>query len=76
VEDSDCILLLGAMLTDIDMGIYTANLDPAKCIYVTAVPFTDESRKDMIAGGLVVDVIQKPFDNEDLVTRIKKLLGV
>jgi len=36
VEDSDCIVLLGAMLTDIDMGIYTANLDPAKCIYVTA----------------------------------------
>ena len=28
VEESDCVLLLGAFLTDIDMGIYTANLDP------------------------------------------------
>jgi indolepyruvate decarboxylase len=36
VEDSDCIILLGAFLTDIDLGIYTAHLDPSKCIYATA----------------------------------------
>ncbi|MBI2826751.1 MAG: alpha-keto acid decarboxylase family protein [Planctomycetia bacterium] len=36
VEDSDCLLLFGTFLTDIDMGIYTANLDPAKCIYATS----------------------------------------
>jgi len=36
VEDSDLVLLLGAFLTDIDMGIYTANLDVSKCIYATS----------------------------------------
>ena len=36
VEDSDCVILLGAFLTDIDMGIFTANLDPRKCIDVTS----------------------------------------
>jgi indolepyruvate decarboxylase len=36
VEESDCLILLGALLTDIDLGIYTANLDPARCIYVTS----------------------------------------
>ena len=36
VEESDCLLLLGAFLTDIDMGIYTANLDVSKCIYATS----------------------------------------
>jgi indolepyruvate decarboxylase len=36
VEDSDCLMLLGAFLTDIDMGIYTANLDVSKCIYATS----------------------------------------
>ena len=30
------MLLLGAFLTDIDLGIYTANLDVAKCIYATS----------------------------------------
>ncbi|WP_233200406.1 alpha-keto acid decarboxylase family protein [Blastopirellula marina] len=36
VEDSDLILVLGAFMTDINLGIFTANLDPAKCIYATS----------------------------------------
>ncbi len=36
VEESDCVLLLGAFMTDINLGIFTANLDPAKCVYVTS----------------------------------------
>ncbi|MFO1062444.1 MAG: thiamine pyrophosphate-binding protein [Pirellulales bacterium] len=36
VEESDCVLLLGAFMTDINLGIYTAKLDVTKCIYVTS----------------------------------------
>ncbi|MCC7084798.1 MAG: alpha-keto acid decarboxylase family protein [Pirellulales bacterium] len=36
VEQSDCVILLGTFMTDINLGIYTANLDPAKCIYATS----------------------------------------
>lgn len=36
VEDSDCILNLGAMLTDLNTGIFTALLDPARIIAATA----------------------------------------
>jgi TPP-dependent 2-oxoacid decarboxylase len=36
VEESDCLLLLGTFMTDINLGIYTANLDPRKCIYATS----------------------------------------
>jgi indolepyruvate decarboxylase len=36
VEQSDCVILLGAFMTDINMGIYTANLDPSRCIYATS----------------------------------------
>lgn len=36
VEDSDCLLLLGMLLTDIDLGIFTANIDPTKWIYATS----------------------------------------
>jgi indolepyruvate decarboxylase len=36
VEESDCILMLGTFMTDINLGIYTANLDPGKCIYSTS----------------------------------------
>lgn len=36
VESSDLILLLGAFLSDINLGIYTANLDPNRCVYATS----------------------------------------
>lgn len=36
VEESDCVILLGTFMTDINLGIYTAKLDPGKCIYATS----------------------------------------
>jgi indolepyruvate decarboxylase len=63
VEDSDCIILLGAFLTDIDLGIYTAQLDPSRCIYATADDlrishhhFHDVLITDFVKGLLKLDV--------------------
>ena len=36
VESSDCLLLLGAFLTDIDLGMTTARLDEARTVNATA----------------------------------------
>ncbi|MBA61979.1 MAG: preprotein translocase subunit Tim44 [Planctomycetaceae bacterium] len=36
IESSDCILMLGAFMTDLNLGIYTANLDARKCVYATS----------------------------------------
>ncbi|WP_158633728.1 thiamine pyrophosphate-binding protein [Tautonia sociabilis] len=36
VERADCLLMLGCFLTDINLGIFTANLDPARCIDATS----------------------------------------
>ncbi len=36
VEESDCVILLGTFMSDINLGIYTANLDPGRCIYATS----------------------------------------
>ena len=36
VEESDCIILLGAFMTDVNLGIYTAKLEPDKCISATS----------------------------------------
>jgi indolepyruvate decarboxylase len=55
VERADCVLILGAFMTDINLGIYTAELDEAKTIYATAEriaikrhSFDDVSLKDFI----------------------------
>jgi indolepyruvate decarboxylase len=36
VEASDCVLMLGTFMTDINLGIYTAELNLSDCIYVTS----------------------------------------
>src|SRR5262249_33440276 len=63
VEDSDCIILLGTIMTDIDLGIYTAKLDIGKCIYVTSDllqirhhHFDDVLLADFIKGLLKADL--------------------
>lgn len=43
VERSDCLVLLGAMMTDINLGIYTANINRRFAIYAA---------KDRVAIGL------------------------
>jgi len=35
VENSDCLIIIGALLSDITLGMFTANLDQDKTIYVT-----------------------------------------
>jgi indolepyruvate decarboxylase len=36
VEESDCLVLLGAFMTDMDLGIYTAKLDPNRWIFASS----------------------------------------
>jgi indolepyruvate decarboxylase len=36
VESSDCVIMLGAFMTDINLGVYTARLDPGRSIYATS----------------------------------------
>jgi TPP-dependent 2-oxoacid decarboxylase len=36
VEGSDCVILLGVLMTDIDLGIFTSNLEQGNAIYSTS----------------------------------------
>ena len=40
VEGADCVLILGAFMTDINLGIYTANLDVSRTISATSERIT------------------------------------
>ncbi len=59
VESSDCVILLGAFMTDINLGIYTARLDPGRSIYATSErlavryhTYEDVRFKDFVRGLL------------------------
>jgi indolepyruvate decarboxylase len=59
VESSDCVILLGAFMTDINLGIYTARLDPARSISATSEKLSiryhtyEEVRFKDFVGGLL-----------------------
>ncbi|MFH1919157.1 MAG: thiamine pyrophosphate-dependent enzyme, partial [Planctomycetota bacterium] len=57
IEQSDCVVVLGAFLTDIDLAIDTVRLNPTKCIYATSETlrishhhFHDVLLADFLAG--------------------------
>jgi len=57
VEASDCVVMLGTFMTDINLGMYTAELDVGDCIYATSEQlrvghhhYHDLQLKDFIRG--------------------------
>ncbi len=67
VESSDCVLLLGAFMTDINLGVFTAQLDPAKSISATSErlairyhTFENVRFKDFVRGLLAADLRRHP----------------
>ena len=57
VESSDCVVMLGTFMTDINLGIYTAKLDVTDCVYATSEElrirhhhYHDVRLEDFLAG--------------------------
>lgn len=57
VEEADCLLLLGFFMTDINLGIFTAQLDPGRSINATSEDlrirhhrYTDVRLEDFLRG--------------------------
>jgi TPP-dependent 2-oxoacid decarboxylase len=66
VEGSDCLIMLGTLLTDMNLGIYTARLDPARCIHATRErlaiglhTFERVGLEDFVAGLAAPGVVRR-----------------
>jgi len=66
VESSDCVIMLGTFMTDINLGIYTARLDPARSISATSEKlsiryhtFEDVRFKDFMRGLVAADLTRR-----------------
>jgi indolepyruvate decarboxylase len=62
VERSDCVMMLGVLMSDMDMGIYTAHIDPKKILHVT---------RDRLAIGRHRFEHIQPTDFIDRLTKIE-----
>jgi len=75
VESSDCVVLLGAFMTDINLGIFTAHLEPGRCISATSEKlrighhhFHDVLFEDFLIG--LTRLTMKPKKKTPLPTRV------
>src|SRR5439155_13004561 len=68
VESSDCLLLLGAPMSDIDMGVNTAHLDLACTIHVTSERFSIGRHvyEDVMLADVVQGLIDADLPRHDL----------
>ncbi|HEY5954396.1 MAG TPA: thiamine pyrophosphate-binding protein [Terrimicrobiaceae bacterium] len=70
VESSDCVIMLGTFMTDINLGIYTARLDPARSISATSEKlsiryhtFEEVRFKDFMRGLVAADLKRRETSN-------------
>lgn len=70
VESSDCLILLGAFMTDINLGIFTAHLDQGKSISISSEKlsvhyhsYENVTMKDFLQGLLRADIKGKEQGN-------------
>ncbi|MCP4313138.1 MAG: alpha-keto acid decarboxylase family protein, partial [Bacteroidetes bacterium] len=71
VESSDCLILMGTFMTDINLGMFTAHLDQGRSIYATSEniyihyhAYEDVGLCDFIQGLLQIDF--KKREDEDI----------
>ena len=62
IERADCVLILGAFMTDINLGIHTARLDPTRTIYAHSrrVSIKHHHFDDVFLGDFVADLTRSP----------------
>ena len=67
VESSDCVILLGTFMTDINLGIFTAQLNPERCVYATSEQlrighhhFQDVLLEDFVKGLAKAKIQHEP----------------
>jgi TPP-dependent 2-oxoacid decarboxylase len=59
VETSDCLILLGVLFTDINLGVYSAHLDQSRSIHVTndRIAIAHHFYEDVLARDFIMELI-------------------
>ncbi len=77
VETSDCLIILGAFMTDVNLGIYTANLARSRSVYATSDKITvcystyeDVTFQDFLDGLCSPQLHKRPKMNLEWVLEV------
>jgi indolepyruvate decarboxylase len=69
VESSDCLILLGALMTDINFAISSTPIEQSKSIYVTAekLSIKHHNFENVLLQDFLTNLIQAPLTRKDFV---------
>jgi indolepyruvate decarboxylase len=69
VESSDCLILLGALMTDINFGISPTPIEQSKSIYVTSekLSIKHHNFENVLLRDFLTSLIQAPLTRRDFV---------
>jgi two-component system OmpR family response regulator len=73
--DKPELILLDIMMPGIPVKEIVPKIKGIKILYFSSVKMSDEEKKDLEKAGNVVGFIQKPFDINDFVKKVKSLVG-
>jgi len=69
------LILLDIMMPGTPVKDIIPKMKGAKIAYLSVVRTSEAEREDLMKSKNIVDFIQKPFDINELVKRVKKLVG-
>src|SRR5205085_1673847 len=74
VESSDCLILLGALMTDINFGISPTPIEQSKSIYVTSekLSIKHHNFENVLLQDFLTSLIQAPLTRRDFVLARKQ----
>ncbi|MDE0483692.1 MAG: thiamine pyrophosphate-binding protein [Candidatus Poribacteria bacterium] len=79
VETSDCLIILGAFMTDVNLGIYTANLARSRSVYAASDKITvcysayeDVTFEDFLDGLCAPQLTKRPEANLEWVLEVSE----
>jgi len=73
-EDAPDLVLLDVMMPETHIGELVGQIQNTKIAFLTVVNVSKDEKKFLLNQDNIVDYIQKPFDVDDLITRVNKIM--
>lgn len=69
------LILMDIMMPGTPVREIVPKIKGTKVVYLSVVRVSDAEKENLLKSGNVVDFIQKPFDVDELLERVKKLIA-
>lgn len=73
--DRPDLILLDIMMPGTPVKDVVSKIKGIKVLYFSAVKMSDEEKRDLEKAGNVVGFMQKPFDINEFIKKVKSLIG-